>query len=174
MSIFKRIIFALISALTFYIGNVSNLPPKKWGGGMVLTPDPPPPTYGPAKCSQCFQYVDLSFFVGVLFSLDKSTGQVSPVRHPSIYIIWVCIRQENAQLLSRSKKYMFKGIAWSRPSWSLFKSDLSYTSEGERMVTCSPKRLRDWSLITGRGEATKLENRRSETFCAPPPPLKTG
>ena len=28
--------------------------------------------------------------------------------------------------------------------------------------------LRDWSLITGRGGATKWENRRSETFCAPP------
>ena len=32
--------------------------------------------------------------------------------------------------------------------------------------------LRDWSLITGRGGATKWENRGSETFCAPPP--KTG
>ena len=29
--------------------------------------------------------------------------------------------------------------------------------------------LRDWSLIRGRGGATKRENRRSETFCAPPP-----
>ena len=28
--------------------------------------------------------------------------------------------------------------------------------------------LRDWSLITGRGGATKWENRGSETFCAPP------
>ena len=33
MSIFKRVLFALISALTLYIGNVSNLPPKKGGGG---------------------------------------------------------------------------------------------------------------------------------------------
>ena len=32
--------------------------------------------------------------------------------------------------------------------------------------------LRDWSLITGRGGATKWENRGSETFCTPP--LKTG
>ena len=29
--------------------------------------------------------------------------------------------------------------------------------------------IRHWSLITGRG-ATKWENRRSETFCPPPPP----
>ena len=29
--------------------------------------------------------------------------------------------------------------------------------------------VRDWSLITGRGGATKWENRGSETFCAPPP-----
>ena len=28
--------------------------------------------------------------------------------------------------------------------------------------------LRDWSLITGRGVATKWENHGSETFCAPP------
>ena len=46
--------------------------------------------------------------------------------------------------------------------------------------------FRDWSLITGRGGATKWENRRSETVCAPPstsregktfcahPPLKSG
>ena len=26
---------------------------------------------------------------------------------------------------------------------------------------------RDWSFITGRGGATKLENPESETFCAP-------
>ena len=29
--------------------------------------------------------------------------------------------------------------------------------------------FRDWSLIMGRGGATKWENRGSETFCAPPP-----
>ena len=28
--------------------------------------------------------------------------------------------------------------------------------------------IRDWSLITGRGGATKQENCGSETFCAPP------
>ena len=30
--------------------------------------------------------------------------------------------------------------------------------------------LRDWSLITGRGGATKWENRGSEFFLPPPPP----
>ena len=30
------------------------------------------------------------------------------------------------------------------------------------------ERLREWSLIMGRGGATKLENRGSYTFCAPP------
>ena len=42
--------------------------------------------------------------------------------------------------------------------------------------------VRDWSLIMGRGGATKWENRGSETFCAPPqdrvklfvPPLLKG
>ena len=29
--------------------------------------------------------------------------------------------------------------------------------------------VRDWSLIMGRGGATKWENRGSESFCAPPP-----
>ena len=29
--------------------------------------------------------------------------------------------------------------------------------------------VRNWSLIMGRGGATKWENRGSETFCAPPP-----
>ena len=36
------------------------------------------------------------------------------------------------------------------------------------MEHCCSK-LRDWSLITGTGGATKLENRGSETFCTPPP-----
>ena len=40
MLIFKRVIFALISALTLYIGNVSNLPPKR--GGRPTPPTPPP------------------------------------------------------------------------------------------------------------------------------------
>ena len=34
-------------------------------------------------------------------------------------------------------------------------------------------KVRDWSLIMGRG-ATKWENRGSVNFCSPPPPLKTG
>ena len=34
---FKKVVFALISPLTLYIGNVSNLPPKRGGGGS----DPP-------------------------------------------------------------------------------------------------------------------------------------
>ena len=29
--------------------------------------------------------------------------------------------------------------------------------------------IRDWSLIRGRGGATKWENRGSETYCVPPP-----
>ena len=33
---------------------------------------------------------------------------------------------------------------------------------------CYDVSVRDWSLITGRGGATKWENRGSETFCAPP------
>ena len=41
MLIFKRVIFALISVLTLYIGN---LPPKRGGRA---TP-PTPPTYAPA------------------------------------------------------------------------------------------------------------------------------
>ena len=40
MFIFKRVLFALISALTLYVGNVLNLPPPpKEKGGM--TPNPP-------------------------------------------------------------------------------------------------------------------------------------
>ena len=40
---FKKYFFALISTLTLYVGNVSNLPPsKKKGGGGGPTPPPPP------------------------------------------------------------------------------------------------------------------------------------
>ena len=44
MLIFKRVIFALISALTLYIGNVLMLPPKRGGSS-----DPPPPLPTPLK-----------------------------------------------------------------------------------------------------------------------------
>ena len=44
MLIFKRVIFALISALTLYIGNVYNLPPKRSGRPTPPTPPPPLPT----------------------------------------------------------------------------------------------------------------------------------
>ena len=44
MLIFNRVIFALITALTLYIGNVSNLLPKR---GVVR----PSPTYAPVVCS---------------------------------------------------------------------------------------------------------------------------
>ena len=37
MSIFKRVLFAMISARTLHIGNVKDLPPKR---GVVRPPDP--------------------------------------------------------------------------------------------------------------------------------------
>ena len=45
-----------------------------------------------------------------------------------------------------------------------------FGTHGGGMDGGSPCRMsiRDWSLITGRGGATKWENRGSETFCAPP------
>ena len=46
MSIFKRVLFALISAPTLYIGNVSNSP-QKGGGGSSDPPTPPTPPYPP-------------------------------------------------------------------------------------------------------------------------------
>ena len=45
MLIFKRVIFALISALTIYIANVYNLPPKR-GSSDPLNPTPLPTPLG--------------------------------------------------------------------------------------------------------------------------------
>ena len=52
MLFFKKVLFALISSLTVYIGNESKLAPKK-GGGVVVRPPPDPtfptPLYFPVK-----------------------------------------------------------------------------------------------------------------------------
>ena len=45
MSIFKRVLFALIYALTIYIGNVYNFPPKRGGHPTPPAPLPDPPPY---------------------------------------------------------------------------------------------------------------------------------
>ena len=54
-----------------------------------------------------------------------------------------------------------------------FNVQIVYLNIKRRLITCIQRpvkvqRIRDWSFITGRGGATKLENRGSETFCAPP------
>ena len=53
MLFFKRVVFALISSLTLYIGNVYNLPPKRGGGGSSEPPDLPfstPLVFDAKKC----------------------------------------------------------------------------------------------------------------------------
>ena len=84
-------------------------------------------------------------------------------------------------------------VQWVRPRWSLYAYEacvVLYLFISQAIlqgndyvaldvVSCIQVRtwrsfIRGWSLITGRWGATKWENRGSGTFCAAPPPLKTG
>ena len=79
MLIFKRVIFALISALTLYIGNVSNLPPKRGGGGGSSDPPTPPLPTPLINSSRC-KYLKICGF-----KLQNRPTLFTAVQCPSLY-----------------------------------------------------------------------------------------
>ena len=91
MLIFKRVIFALIIALTLYIGNVYNFSPKKGGRPTPPTPPPPPhtppppppppPTYAPGNIKESGQHHNLEFQLPSLQLAEPLTNP-DPVLYP--------------------------------------------------------------------------------------------
>ena len=108
MLFFKKVIFALISSLTLYIGNVYNLLPKKGEGGGSSDPsDPPLPTpliptlFPPAVPTLSFHRVlpEVRPFIQIIHLLNKLL--LSRLRIYLVLLHNVCIRRKDGIVESR-------------------------------------------------------------------------